>query len=144
MVLRMDSHPPPSHRPVNCPCSWSDVYHSGVVLTTVCTLIAVLSTLFFLLTLWSSTQRAASSSGKQDLATRTLPIQSIVLGFCSVWLFATIIPFTDFFANRAANVTAFINGVQLPPAAVSAAQQSLGATSIYHKLYYCECISVLA
>lgn len=121
----------------------NDVYHSGVVLTTVCTLIAVLSTLFILLTLWSSTQRAASASGKPDLATRTLPLQSIVLGFCSVWLFATIIPFTDFFANRAANIAAFLNGVQLPPAAVSAAQQSLGATSVYHKLYYLRLVAVL-
>ena len=68
---------------------------------------------------------------------KALRIQGAILTFCAVWLFATIIPFTFFFATRSAKVTASLNGLQLPSTLVNQAENSLGSTSIYKKIGYC-------
>lgn len=102
-----------------------DVFKSGVVLTTVAALIAVLSFLYILMLCFT-----------QKLAARTLRVQSLSLAFCATWQFATLIPFTDFFANRSAQVSASIGGVALPPSLIQQAEQALGANPVYHKVGY--------
>jgi len=112
----------------------NDVYRSGVVLTTVAALIALISFLSIVhLFLVPSVDRVP----------QIFRIQAIVLAFCAVWLFATLIPFTVYFATRSAKVTASLNGIQLPASLVNRVEQSLGSTSVYHKIGYLRLVAVL-
>ena len=108
----------------------SDIVSVGYVLTVVCGLIA-LSALFFL----PSTLRAS------PLASRMLGVQTAVFGFLTVWCFAALVPFTDFFATRQAKVTAFVGSLQLPDGLVQQMQNQLGATPVYRDVHYRECHS---
>ena len=65
---------------------------------------------------------------------------AFALAFLSVWLFATLVPFTDFVATSAAKVTASLGDTPLSPAEIQAYQNALGLTSVYHKLSYRGCI----
>ena len=105
----------------------NDILASGIVLTIVCGLIA-LSSLLFLLPMF-----VASS-----LAARTLRLQTAVLAFLSVWAFAVLVPFTDFFANRSAKVSASIGDIQLPPAVIEQVEAEVGSTPIYRDVHYRE------
>jgi len=111
---------------------FADVFHSGIVVTTVSALIALISFLFIahLLLL------------PYDRITRTFRIQGGLLAFFAIWLFATLIPFTHFVATRSANVTATLNGVRLPASLVQRAEQALGSTSVYKKIGYCMVYSI--
>ncbi|THH14774.1 hypothetical protein EW146_g5605 [Bondarzewia mesenterica] len=77
---------------------------------------------FFLLTLYYPGKRPTD---RAPLSTRTLPAQSIALGFCS------------------AKITAFVQGVQLPASVVGTAQQALGATSIYKHMNYLRLVAII-
>lgn len=109
-----------------------DVFQSGVVLTVVGALIAVACTNFILMVLFT-----------RGLAARSLRIQSAALVFCATWLFATLVPFTTFFANRSAQVSATIGGVQLPPSIIKQAEQALGSTSVYNRIGYVKLVAIL-
>ncbi|KAI0260759.1 hypothetical protein BC834DRAFT_973211 [Gloeopeniophorella convolvens] len=109
----------------------NDVYQSGVVLTTVCAVIAVLASIFFLVMLiWPKR------------ATGSLKIQAWMLTFFSVWLLATQIPYTIFTATRTSKVTAFLGGLQLPPEAIQEALAASGETDVYHKLNFVVLLSI--
>ena len=58
------------------------------------------------------------------------------LAVLSLWLFATLVPFTDFVATRSAKVSASLGGTPLSPQEIQAYQDALGLTSVYHKLGY--------
>ncbi|KAG6910345.1 hypothetical protein DXG01_011414 [Tephrocybe rancida] len=120
--------PPPTKLSINT----HDVFNSGVVLTTVGALIAVFCSIFVLMLF--TTRR---------LAVRSLRIQALILAFCATWLFATLIPFTDFFANRSAQITASIGGVQLPDSLVKASEKALGTTSVYKEIGYLRLVAIL-
>ncbi|KAG6864067.1 hypothetical protein C0991_000419 [Blastosporella zonata] len=120
--------PPPTKITINT----NDVFKSGVVLTTVGALIAVLCSIF-LLVLFVSPR----------LSVRSLRIQSLILAFCATWLFATQVPFTDFFANRSAQVSATIGGVKLPDSIVQTTAQALGSTSVYNEIGYLRLVAIL-
>ncbi|KAL4252235.1 hypothetical protein ABKN59_005523 [Abortiporus biennis] len=76
-----------------------DIFDSGAVMTVVCGLITLATLVFFPLVLISRSPK---------LSNLTLPLQTGIYSFLSIWLFATLIPVTDFFANRQATVTAFV------------------------------------
>jgi len=98
----------------------NDVYQSGVVVTSICATLALLSTIFLLVTIvWP------------NRATGSLKIQAWMVTFFSVWIFVTQIPYTIFVANRHAKVDAFLNGVQLPPQTVQAALAAAGESDKY-------------
>lgn len=110
-----------------------DVIRSGIVLTVVCGLIALVSFLALL--------HALISHPKHDRRAVHPPrAGAFALAFLSVWLFATLVPFTDFVATRAAKVTASLGDTPLSPAEIQAYQNALGLTSVYHKLSYRGCI----
>jgi len=127
------------HARSRCRIIRPDVYHSGIVLTTVCALIALLSLIYLALTLCSGSR----PTGRAPLATRTLPLQSATLAFCSLWLFATVIPFTDFFANNEAKVTAFAGSMQIPSVTIQGAEAALGATTVYRHIDYLRLVAIL-
>ncbi|KAL6306557.1 hypothetical protein BKA93DRAFT_912794 [Sparassis latifolia] len=102
----------------------SDVFDSGVVNTVVCALLAVVSFSALVTTLVSASAR------------RTSRIFAHILLFLSVWLFATLVPFTDFVANRQANVSATLDGIALPQSVIQAVQAQSGVTGIYHEVLY--------
>ncbi|KAF5345492.1 hypothetical protein D9757_013509 [Collybiopsis confluens] len=124
-----------------------DVFHSGIVITTVSALIAVLSSIYILILLSaiSSVRNTSASSPTRltRLSNRILPFESISLGFCALWLFATQIPFTHFFATRSASVRAFVNGVPIPPAFVQTVQNQLGFKTIYRQIGYLRLVAIL-
>ncbi len=103
----------------------NDVLSSGIVLTVVCGLLAA-SSLLFLVPLFVATAFGA----------RTLGVQTGILGFLSVWLFATLVPFTDFFANHQAKVTAFFGSITIPQSTIQQIEASMGATSVYRHIDY--------
>lgn len=104
----------------------NDVNDSGTVVALVCGLIAVVS-FFSLLHALILGSRVA----KRAVAPR---VGAFALAFLSVWLFATLVPFTDFVANRSAKVTASLGGTPLSPQEIQMYQDALGLTSVYHKL----------
>ncbi|RDB16463.1 hypothetical protein Hypma_002817 [Hypsizygus marmoreus] len=128
---RLKSRVPP---PAVVTITVDDVFHSGVVLTTVAALIAVLCTIFTLLLVLPSTK---------GLAKRSLRIQSFILAFCATWLFACAVAYTVIFATRNAKVSASIGGIELPPALVEQAEQVLGSTRIYRHIDYLRLVAIL-
>ncbi|EIM83785.1 uncharacterized protein STEHIDRAFT_100777 [Stereum hirsutum FP-91666 SS1] len=121
-----------------------DVFDSGIVLTTVCALIALLSLIYFLLTLLSRPSSSSHpTSTPPPLGTRTLPLQSLSLAFCALWLFATQIAFTDFVANREAGISATIGGQQVPESFLQAAEAQLGVTGVYRRIHYLRLLAIL-
>ncbi|KAH9896779.1 hypothetical protein C8Q73DRAFT_687002 [Cubamyces lactineus] len=100
-----------------------DVFDVGCVVTAVCAALAVVSlaSLAFLLFTRS---------------TRTLTLQGLLLSFLTIWLFASLIPMTDFVANRQAKVTAFIGAVPVPDSLIQTVQQELGVSSVYNQIGY--------
>ncbi|KAL6302964.1 hypothetical protein BKA93DRAFT_735919 [Sparassis latifolia] len=104
----------------------NDVLHSGIVDTVVCGLIAGVSFIALVTTL-------VSASPHRALLRR---VSSAILLFLSTWLFATLIPFTDFVANRQAKVKATLDGISVPQSVIQATQAKIGVTGIYHKLLY--------
>lgn len=122
--------PPPTVVMINV----NDIFRTGVVQTTVSALIAVLSFLFFInVFLTTSASRVAQA----------LRIQAVLLAFCGVWLFATLVPFTYYFATRSAQVTASVGGVQLSNTLVNQVERSLGQTSVYRKIGYLRLVAII-
>ena len=72
------------------------------------------------------------------LASRTLPLQGVLLSILTLGLFGALVPMTDYVANREAKVTAKIGRLTLPPSIVQSVQDAIGATSVYHEISYRE------
>ncbi|KAI9451780.1 hypothetical protein F5148DRAFT_532466 [Russula earlei] len=102
----------------------NDVYQSGLVVTTVCAVIALLAAIFLALTQFWPKQ-----------ATKSLRIQAWLFTFFGLWLFATQIPYTVFVARHRAKVDAFLGGEQLPAQTVQAAISAAGLSDKYSKIH---------
>lgn len=108
-----------------------DVVTTGAVVAAFSAALGVLSLLA--LALLSTAKRGPS------LATRTLPLQGLLLSIITLGLFGSLVAATDFVANRQANISASIGGVPLPAAIVHTVEDAIGApTSVYHEIDYCE------
>ncbi|GBE84045.1 predicted protein [Sparassis crispa] len=107
----------------------NDVVHSGIVNTVICGLIAGVSFVALVTTIVSASPHRAPLR-------RVSLVSSAILLFLSTWLFATLIPFTDFVANRQAKVKATLDGISVPQSVIQATQAKIGVTGIYHKLLY--------
>lgn len=107
--------------------SFSDIFSAGVAATTASLLISILAFNYV---------AAMFLPFTRDLSRRTLRLQSFALLFGCTFLLASMIPFMLFFVNRQADVKAFIGSVQLPDAALKAAEDASGSTRIYKKIHY--------
>lgn len=68
----------------------------------------------------------------------SLRLQAFIgLVFCAI-LFGAMVPYTVYFANRQAQVTAFIGSIQLPESIIKATEAQSGSTSIYKHIDYRE------
>ncbi|KAF9233777.1 hypothetical protein BU15DRAFT_53449 [Melanogaster broomeanus] len=110
----------------------NDVFSSGAVITAVCALLALLSGVFFAFT-WCPVKDKRF----------WFRLQSCALFFCAIWLFATLIPFDYFFANREAQVSASVNGVPMTADLIQAFEQLLGITPVYRDISYLRLLAVL-
>ncbi|GAV98688.1 hypothetical protein F5879DRAFT_970724 [Lentinula edodes] len=119
----------------------NDVFHSGVVITTISALIALLTLIYILLLLLS--HRMTKNNRFTRLSNQLLPFEWMSLAFCAVWLFATQVPFTHFFATRSAQVTAFAGNVQIPPGLVQIVENQLGFTTVYRRIHYLRLLAIL-
>ncbi|KAJ7579839.1 hypothetical protein C8J56DRAFT_795949 [Mycena floridula] len=113
-------------RPVTVVIQTSDVSDSGTVIAVVSALIAVLSLIYILLIFVPKFGR------------KTLLFQSASLAFCAVWLLATQIAFTVFFATREANIQGFLGNIPLPSSLVQGVEATLGEDPAYKKRHYCK------
>ncbi|KAG5640570.1 hypothetical protein DXG03_008057, partial [Asterophora parasitica] len=108
------------------------VLKSGIVLTVVGAFIAVLCSIFIGVIFFA-----------RAYAAHSFHAQSLFLFVCSVWLLATLIPFTYFFATRSAQVSASIGGIKLPEAIVKATEKALGSTSVYKDIPYLKLVAII-
>lgn len=110
----------------------SDVRTTGIIATVACLLIALLTSAFVFFLLFPIKFGSTST----PLSTRTLRLQWISLAFCALFLFSVQVPFTHYFATRAAVVRAFVGNVELPHSVIQTVEAQLGATSIYREIDY--------
>ncbi|KIJ16175.1 hypothetical protein PAXINDRAFT_99095 [Paxillus involutus ATCC 200175] len=110
----------------------NDVLSAGAVITVVCALLALLSATSFAFT-WCPIQNKRFWYRSQSCA----------LFFCSIWLFATLIPFDYFFANREAQVTATLGGVTVSDITLKHVERVLGVTPVYRDLDYLKLVAIL-
>ena len=124
LVFHINSNPLTLSLPTLAQLFVVDLYQSGVVVTTVCTILALLTAIFFIVTLvWP------------NRATGSLKIQAWILTFFNLWLLATESPYTVFLATRSAKIDAFLDGVQLPAQVVQATIAADGESAKYTKLH---------
>ncbi|KAL0069336.1 hypothetical protein AAF712_003701 [Marasmius tenuissimus] len=116
-----------------------DVFHTGVVVTVVSLVVAILCTIYVLLLLASFSKGNTRISRTSD---STLPFQWMTLGFCAVWLFATQIPFTVFFANNSAKIHASIGSLVLPEDTIKRFEGLLGVSSTYRHIDYLRLVAI--
>ncbi|KAI0683271.1 hypothetical protein BC835DRAFT_1216869, partial [Cytidiella melzeri] len=105
----------------------NDVLDSGYNVTVVCGVLALLAALSLI----------------PALAARFLRIVSFLIGFFTLWLFASLVAFTHFFATRSAKVTATLDGVPIPSSLVQTIVASLGATTQYKHIHYLRLSAIL-
>lgn len=116
-------------RPEHGTHALADVFNTGVVLTTASALLALLS-LIFLFTHFLSASVSHARSG--------LRLQALLVAFCTLWIFATLIAFDVIARTRQAKVSASLGGVALPASIIQQQQQQLGVSTVYWDAHYRE------
>ncbi|KZT25817.1 hypothetical protein NEOLEDRAFT_1147578 [Neolentinus lepideus HHB14362 ss-1] len=111
--------------------STADILGAGGALTGACGLLFVESLLFLL------------SSFLPVPLLGSLPLQSHLLAFTTVFIFAAAVPTSDFVARRQAKVHASLGGVELPPSVIQSVQNQLGVTGVYKHIHYLRLIAII-
>ncbi|KAG9091051.1 hypothetical protein FS749_000114 [Ceratobasidium sp. UAMH 11750] len=110
----------------------NNILRSGIVLSVGCLLLSIATSIFIGLIILDSRK----SSSTSPLSTRTLPVQTGVLAFLSVWILATVVAVTKFAAHGSAGVLAYSGGRQLPDTLVVATEKRLGFSRVYWAQLY--------
>ncbi|KIJ62310.1 hypothetical protein HYDPIDRAFT_114809 [Hydnomerulius pinastri MD-312] len=110
-----------------------NVFSTGAVITAICALLALLSVLFFIFTLWCPVRDKRF----------WLRVQSCILFLCSIWLFAVLVAFDYYFANKQAKVSATLDGVAVSDGLIQYIEESLGITPVYRNIHYLLLLAVL-
>jgi len=108
----------------------NDIFQPGVVATTICSLIALVS--FTILLLFFLPTRGPGP----HIATRTLRMQAAIFAFCDVWLLATAIPYTYTFATKSTGIDASIDGLAVPASAIATLEKENGLNPAYSSYGY--------
>lgn len=111
----------------------NDVFDTGVIISVICLILAILS----LLGLCCTHPRVRASKA------HTPRVLGGTIAFFAVFLFATLIAFDHFFATRSAQVTATLAGFALPASIIAQDQQALGVTSVYKHISYLRLLAIL-
>ncbi|KAF7303861.1 hypothetical protein MIND_00616000 [Mycena indigotica] len=122
--------------PVKVHLNTSDLFASGTVVTVVCGIIMVLCFVFTGVLLLDSNARSS-------IATRSLPIQFVSLGFLAVWLFASQIAVSNIIVMRSIKVSASIDGISVPDSVLKTVERALGAKTAYKGYDYLKLLAIL-
>jgi len=110
----------------------SDVFASGAVVTAVCFLIAVISVFCTVIQLTTLGERRFLAAA-----------QVVLLLFSTLWLFAALIPFDYFYANRSAGITAYTALGPVSASLLQTVERQLGLSSKYSDIDYLRLVAVL-
>ncbi|KAH7345081.1 hypothetical protein B0J17DRAFT_624320 [Rhizoctonia solani] len=100
-----------------------DILRSGIVLAVGCLLLALVTSIFIGLLVLDSIKPPASN----PISTRTLGLQSGLLAFLTIWLFAS---------TGGAAVAAYTGGIKVPDSLVHATEARLGFSRVYWDQLY--------
>ncbi|KAH9963694.1 hypothetical protein BGW80DRAFT_822084 [Lactifluus volemus] len=99
-----------------------DIYTTGIIVSAACAIIALLAAISILVTVvWP------------ESATRFLKTQWIIINSFNMTLLTNQIIYTVYFANNRAKITAFRDGVKLPPETAQAIVTATGQSTKYSK-----------
>jgi len=87
--------------------------------------------------------RHSSASSATHRPNAILRFLGPALAFCSVWLFATLIPVTTFVANRSAKVAAYAGSTKLPDSFVDGTIKALGISTRYNSFGYLKLLAIV-
>ncbi|KAJ7621407.1 hypothetical protein FB45DRAFT_140732 [Roridomyces roridus] len=128
--------------PTTVSINTNDVFRSGAVVTAGCATVIALCTLFIILLIFDRPS-SLSASGRPSMATRTLPLQYLSLGFFSLWIFSAQVPVTVFVAQRSPKIVASLAGITIPASVVKTIESSLGVRTRYKDYHYLILVAVL-
>jgi hypothetical protein len=111
----------------------TDIHSSGIVAAVVCGIIAAVSFLLLIATLFDLRSTHAAAGRMASSLQRTLSHQAAVLAVLALWLFATMIPVDVFVAKRSIGLTATLGGTPVPSAVVAELAGALGVALRYRK-----------
>ncbi|KAI5829539.1 hypothetical protein K523DRAFT_304717 [Schizophyllum commune Tattone D] len=110
---------------------FTDILNAGIAVTVACGLTAALSLLSMI----------AIALPKL----RTLPQRFVapLFFFCATFIFASLVPFDVFYANRSAKVTAHIGSITVPPSVVQQIQEAAGLSPVYKDKLYLRVVAIV-
>ncbi|KAG8755458.1 hypothetical protein FRC12_010879 [Ceratobasidium sp. 428] len=117
----------------------NNLLRSGIILSVGCLLLSIFTSIFIGFILLDSRKSSTSTSA---ISTRTLPMQTGILAFLSVWIFATLVAVTKFAAHGSANVHAYSGGKELPDSLVRSTEKALGFSRVYWAQLYVRILTV--
>ncbi|KAF8708384.1 hypothetical protein RHS03_04150, partial [Rhizoctonia solani] len=105
----------------------NNILRSGIVLAVGCLLLALATSVFIGLLVLDSLKPSSAN----PISTRTLGVQTGLLGFLTVWIFACLVAVTKFAATGSASVAAYTGSIRVPDALVHATESQLGFSRVY-------------
>ncbi|CAE7208315.1 unnamed protein product [Rhizoctonia solani] len=116
----------------------NDLLRSGIVLAVGCLLLAIVTSIFIGLLVLDSLK----PPGTNPISTRTLSVQTGLLAFLTVWIFACLVAVTKFAATGGAAVAAYTGGVRVPDSLVHATETRLGFSRVYWDQLYVRILTI--
>ncbi|CAE6458924.1 unnamed protein product [Rhizoctonia solani] len=115
-----------------------DLLRSGIVLAVGCLLLAIVTSIFIGLLVLDSIKPPTSN----PISTRTLGLQSGLLAFLTIWIFACLVAVTKFAATGGAAVAAYTGGIKVPDSLVHATEARLGFSRVYWDQLYVRILTI--
>ncbi|GAB1519237.1 hypothetical protein RhiXN_00434 [Rhizoctonia solani] len=116
----------------------NNILRSGIVLAVGCLLLALVASVFIGLLVLDSLKPSSAN----PISTRTLGVQTGLLGFLTVWIFACLVAVTKFAATGSASVAAYTGSIRVPDALVHATESQLGFSRVYWDQLYVRILTV--
>ncbi|KAF8742060.1 hypothetical protein RHS02_04068, partial [Rhizoctonia solani] len=116
----------------------NNILRSGIVLAVGCLLLALVTSVFIGLLVLDSLKPSSAN----PISTRTLGVQTGLLGFLTVWIFACLVAVTKFAATGSASVAAYTGSIRVPDALVHATESQLGFSRVYWDQTYVRILTV--
>ncbi|KAJ6601926.1 hypothetical protein DFH09DRAFT_501049 [Mycena vulgaris] len=114
----------------------NDVFQARIMVTIVSALLFVSCTIFIVFLIIDSSLRSG-------ISIRALTWEYSTLAFFAVWLFAVQVAVTAFVASRSTQVTAFIDGIEVPDRLLKEAERAAGVVTAYRDIDYFRLVAIL-
>ncbi|CAE6457947.1 hypothetical protein ACGC1H_001733 [Rhizoctonia solani] len=123
---------------INVFVNTNDILRPGIVLAVGCLLLAIVTSIFIGLLVLDSLK----PPGTNPISTRTLGVQTGLLAFLTIWIFASLVAVTKFAATGSAAVAAYTGGIRVPDSLVHATEARLGFSRVYWDQLYVRILTV--